>query len=290
LAKERLKLLSLKGKVIAITRPKEQARELAELISRLGGKPYVVPTVEIKPLRDRRPITEFVNNVLNGQVEYVIFMSVNGVTSLIDSLEKMEQKDVFLKELNKAMIVAIGPKTEGRLKDYGIEVNLVSLQHSSEGIVESLRKMDIQGKNVAILRSSIANDYLRLELEKIGANVLEFLAYESTPPSDDSKVLVFLNDLFKGKIAAITFTSSSTAQNLFKIAAEHALAEKFRSYLEKTVVVAIGSTTQRSLEQLGAKVDVVPKEYTIEAMMKALVSYMQKNNAGGQSEKGSKTV
>jgi uroporphyrinogen III methyltransferase/synthase len=279
LAQKRLKHLSLKGKVIAITRPKKQARELAELVSKLGGKPYVVPTVEIKPLLDRQPITEFVNNVLNKRVDHVIFMSVNGVTSLIDSLEKMEQKDSFLKELNGAMIVAIGPKTERKLEEHGIEANLVSPKHSSEGIVESLKKMDMEGKTVAVLRSSIANNYLRRELEKMGANVLEFPAYESAPPSDDSKVLVFLNDLFKGKIDAITFTSSSTAQNLFKIAGEHVLAEKFKNSLQKTIVTAIGSTTQGSLEELGIKVDVVPKEYTIEAMMEALVRYMQKNNA-----------
>lgn len=279
MAQKRLKHLSLKGKVIAITRPKKQARELAELVSKLGGKPYVVPTVEIKPLLDRQPITEFVNNVLNKRVDHVIFMSVNGVTSLIDSLEKMEQKDSFLKELNGAMIVAIGPKTERKLEEHGIEANLVSPKHSSEGIVESLKKMDMEGKTVAVLRSSIANNYLRRELEKMGANVLEFPAYESAPPSDDSKVLVFLNDLFKGKIDAITFTSSSTAQNLFKIAGEHVLAEKFKNSLQKTIVTAIGSTTQGSLEELGIKVDVVPKEYTIEAMMEALVRYMQKNNA-----------
>ena len=270
--------MSLKGKVIAITRPKKQARELAELVSRLGGKPYVAPTVEVKPLRDKHPITEFVNKVLNGRVDYVIFMSVNGVTSLIDSLEKLEQKNGFLKELNRAMIVAIGPKTERKLEEHGIEANLVSPKHSSEGIVESLKKMDMEGKTVAVLRSSIANNYLRRELEKMGANVLEFPAYESAPPSDDSKVLVFLNDLFKGKIDAITFTSSSTAQNLFKIAGEHVLVEKFKNSLQKTIVTAIGSTTQGSLEELGIKVDVVPKEYTIEAMMEALVRYMQKNN------------
>ena len=266
--------MSLKGKVIAITRPKKQARELAELVSRLGGKPYVAPTVEVKPLRDKHPITEFVNKVLNGRVDYVIFMSVNGVTSLIDSLKNLEQKNGFLKELNRVMIVAIGPKTEGKLKEYGVETNLVPLQHSSEGIVESLRKMDLKGKTVAILRSSIANTYLRQELEKIGANVLEFPAYESAPPSDDSKVLIFLNDLFEEKIDAITFTSSSTAQNLFKIADEHVPSKKFRDCLEKTVVVAIGSTTQRSLEELGVKVDVVPNEYTIEAMIEALARYM----------------
>jgi uroporphyrinogen-III synthase len=75
---------------------------------------------------------------------------------------------------------------------------------------------------------------------------------------------------------------------LFKIAGEHALAERFRNCLKKTVVAAIGSTTQRSLEELGVKVDVVPREYTIEAMMEVLVHYMQKNDGKWMDGKGSK--
>ena len=184
--------------------------------------------------------------------------------------------DLLLKrsaEIIEANALDISAGRDSGLSDALID--RLTLDHSRlEGIVENLRKMDLQEKTVAILRSSIANTYLRQELEKIGANVLEFPAYESAPPSDDSKVLIFLNDLFEEKIDAITFTSSSTVQNLFKIADEHAPSKKFRDCLEKTVVVAIGPTTQRSLEELGVKVDVVPNEYTIEAMIEALARYM----------------
>lgn len=266
--------MSLKGRVVAITRPEKQARVLAELVSRSGGKPYVAPTVEIKPPRNRRPIKEFVNKVLSRQIDFVIFMSANGVTRLIKSLENSELKNKFLRELSRVTVVAVGPKTGRELKNRGIEANLVPPKYSSKGIVESLKKIGLRGKNVAIPRSNKAGAYLRRELEKMDANILEVPVYQSVPPSDESKVLDLIYDLLAGEIDAITFTSSSTAQNLFKIASKHTLTEKLRNGLKKTIVVVIGPTTQRTLEELGLRVDVMPREYTIEGMMKALVSYM----------------
>ena len=44
--------MSLKGKTLVITRPEGQAGELASLISALGGVPRIVPTVEIRPLKN----------------------------------------------------------------------------------------------------------------------------------------------------------------------------------------------------------------------------------------------
>jgi uroporphyrinogen III methyltransferase/synthase len=266
--------LSLKGKVIAITRPEKQAHELAELVSKLGGKPYVVPTVEIKPPRNRRSITQLINKILNEQMDFVIFMSVNGVTSLIESSENLVSKAKFIEKLDRAIIVAVGPKTRRELEKHGVKVDIVPLKYSSEGIAESFKKLNITGKTVAIPRSSKSSMYLTQELEKLGANVLEVPIYECALPTDRSKVLAFINDLLKGEIDVVTFTSSFTARNLFKIASEYALTDEFRECLAKPVIAAIGPTTQRTLEELGVKVDVVPKEYTIEAMMDAVVRYV----------------
>ena len=244
------------------------------MVSRWGGRPYVAPTVEIKPPRNRRLIKDFVKRVLSRQIDFVIFMSANGVTELIKSLENSELKNKFVRELSRVKVVAVGPKTGRELRNRGIEANLVPPKYSSKGIVESLEKIGLQGKNVAIPRSNKAGTYLRRELEKMDANILEVPVYQSVLPSDESKVLDLIYDLLAGEIDAITFTSSSTVQNLFEIASKHALAEKLRNGLKKTIVVVIGPTTQRTLKKLGLRVDVMPKEYTIEGMMKALVSYM----------------
>ena len=53
--------MSMKGKTIAITRPKAQAEKLAEIIIEKGGIPCIVPTVEIVPMKDLSLLKEFSN-------------------------------------------------------------------------------------------------------------------------------------------------------------------------------------------------------------------------------------
>lgn len=266
--------MSLKGKVVAITRPKKQTYELTKLISKLGGKPYVVPTVEIKPQRNKRLITQLFNKILNEQTDFLIFMSVNGVISLIGCLEKIRLKAKFLNKMSKTTIITVGPKTRIELEKHGIKVNLVPKKYSSEGIVEILKKMDLREKTAVIPRSNRSRGYLTQELKKLGANVLEVPIYKCTPSADDSKILAFINDLLNGKIDVVTFTSSFTAINLFKKACEHISADDLRKCLRKAVIAAIGPVTQKTLEELGIKVDVIPRKHTIEAMMDSLVHYI----------------
>jgi len=268
--------MSLKGKTVAITRPEAQARELVQIISRLGGKPYVAPTVEIRLPESIRQLKGLIHKIIRGEVDYVIFMSVNGVAGLIEASEKAGLKTELLKELNRTKVMAVGPKTKTVIRNYGIRVALTPLKFSSEGIIEKLRSVNLHGKTVAIPRTRGVDPYLRGKLEEMGAHVLETSVYESTSPSDESKMLNLLNDLFNGKIDVITFTSSATARNLFKTADKHGLGSRLQSCLRgKIIVTAIGPVTQKTLEDLGARVDVVPKEYTVDAMMEELINYLR---------------
>lgn len=277
--------LSLKGKTVAITRPEKQAGKLAELISRLGGTPYLVPTIEIKPQRNERLVLRLLNRILYEQIDFLIFMSVNSVTILVEYLEKLGLKDNFLKKLNKTGIIAIGPKTEKELKKHRIKVDIVPPTYTSEGIIESLKKMGLQKKTAVILCSNRSRRYLAQELKKHGARILEVPIYECTPPADPSKVLAFINALRRGEIDIVTFTSSSTAINLVKIASQHIPVDDLRKILGKTVIAAIGPVTRRTLEDLGVKVDVMPKDYTIEAMVDSLVNHVSRiKNISEQDE------
>jgi uroporphyrinogen-III synthase len=266
--------LSLYGKIVAITRPEKQAKELAELVSKLGGTPYLVPTIEIKPHRDERLVSRFLNRILREQIDYLIFMSVNSVTFLIEYLEKSGLKDEFLKKIEESRVIAIGPRTQREPKKYGIRVDAVPSTYTSEGIVESLKKMDLREKTTVILCSNRSRRFLSHGLRKLGARIIEVPIYECVPPADCSRILEFINALQRGEIDIVTFTSSSTAINLFEIASQHIPVDDLIKNLERAVIAAIGPVTRRTLENLGVKVDVMPKEYTIEAMVDSLLSHV----------------
>ncbi|MCW4032714.1 MAG: uroporphyrinogen-III synthase [Candidatus Bathyarchaeota archaeon] len=262
--------MSLRGKVIAITRPEKQANELTDTISRFGGKPYKVPTIVIKPSLSDNLIKRFTEKIHNEQVDFLIFTSVNGVKILMDYLKPNLE---FRKKIEKTTIIAIGPKTKKELEENKIKVNLVPESFSSEGIIKELKNIDVRNKTVVIPRSMEGGEYLVEELKSLGAKVTEIPIYECIVPSDHSKVSVFIKDLIQKRIDVITFTSPSTAQNLFKLSVKFISIGDLRKLLNGIVVVAIGPTTKGALKELGINTDLMPSKYTIEAMLDSIIQH-----------------
>lgn len=261
---------SLRGKVVAITRPEGQAKETAELVERLGGTPYIVPMIEISFQMNRQEILDFIHGITRGDFDLLIFLSVNGVRSLFSTAQEVGLAGNLSEEMTRVQVIAIGTRTSQELRSQGVETAVVSNRQGSEGLLEILEEFQLDGLRVGIPRSSRADEALKEELEARGAFVREIIAYESNIPSDKSRATRFLIDLSRGDIDAVTFTSASTARNLFTIAQEDGSAQTLRESLGNTRVAAIGPMTRKALESLGIEVDTIPERHSIEAMLMAL--------------------
>jgi uroporphyrinogen-III synthase len=261
----------LRGRVVAITRPERQSRGIAELVESLGGVPQLAPTVEIRPPEDRGRVEEFIRGVARGELDLLIFLSVNSVGSLFRVADDAGLSDDLSKSLEDVTVVAIGGKTLDALKRYGVEVKIVPDDQSSRGVLESLDKTDLEGLPIGMPRSSKADGALKRVLEAKGAAVREVTAYESGLPSDITPALGLIKALGRGDVDAVTFTSASTGRNLFEIANAHGLTAELEEGLRGTAIAAIGPATGEALKELGVRVDVLPGEHSTEALIGALV-------------------
>jgi uroporphyrinogen-III synthase len=106
---------NLKGKVIAITRAESQAEETADLIERMGGKPYIIPVLEFKMPQDLSPIRNFIEDLQRGKADYTVFMSVNAVRFLLKEAEILGLTQHLYDGLEKTKIIAVGPRTAEEL-------------------------------------------------------------------------------------------------------------------------------------------------------------------------------
>jgi uroporphyrinogen-III synthase len=265
---------TLKGKTIAITRPRGQAEEVAEMIEKKGGKTYFMPAIEIKGPSDLSPIKKFIGELQKGEVDYVIFMSVNGVKYLLDAAESLGQYDETVAGLKSTMTMAVGPRTAQELKTYKIQVNLVPPKYTSEGILQTLRHLDVSGKTIRIPRTSTASPALKETLIEMGALVQEVYVYETVLPVDQNLREKFFQDLTAEKIDAIVFGSTSCVKNLFQMLSDWISSEKLRDLMNKKVtVVAIGPVTADALVEMGVKVDVMPDRHLFEEAVAALARY-----------------
>ncbi|MBI2938264.1 MAG: uroporphyrinogen-III synthase [Thaumarchaeota archaeon] len=267
----------LEGRTVVITRPKHQADDLAQIVIRLGGKPRIAPTVEIGPVSNLEEVQEPFKLIVSGGADLIVFMSQNGVISFVALVERLDMKEKMLQALSKMQVVAIGSKTKTRLEEQGIRVDITPDDFSSNGLVDTLLTLDLDGKVIVLPRTDKPTDYLNVKLAERQVKVVQFPVYETRIPSDVVEVLHLIRDILLGEVDIITFTSSATAQNLMRIADTYRAADRLRKALnEKTLVVSIGPMTEKTLRGLGVEVHVTPTEYTIEAMMNAVDAYFVK--------------
>jgi len=267
-------ILNLKGKVIAITRAEVQAEETADLIERMGGKPYIIPVLEFKMPEDLSPIREFIEVLQGGRADYTFFMSVKAVSFLLKEAEILGLTARLYGGLEKTRIIAVGPRTAEELMRHNVHVDLIPEKYSSEGVVQALGRLSLRGKSVFIPRARGASPTLRNNLESIGAFVKEIYVYEQQIPMNYGKAKAFIERLESGKIDAIVFGSSQSVKNFLQVMGAFLTYDSLREILKRSLIVAIGPETAKTLRESGLRVDLVPEAYTFREALAALARYL----------------
>ena len=288
--------MSLAGSTVAITGSR-RASELAHLVTSFGGRPYLAPTVGIEASQDISKEAEFfINKILEERVDYVVFMTGPGVYSLMSAAKNLRIEKKFAEALQKTTVIARSLKPKIALTNHGIKTDIIPEENTAEGIAKLLKSFSMAGRNVAVLwhgsYSPLLKDELHavgaqvfesstyrysLELKESGARILEMMGFKSIPP-DEAKVVKLIEDISKGLIDAITFTSPPSVHDLFKIAEAYSLREQLQYTLNKEViVVAVGPSTMKALDENHVHVDVIPKVYKMGPMIKSLSDYLSQD-------------
>lgn len=253
------------GRRIVVTRSREQAGELVDLLEERGAEAIEAPTIRIAPPEDTEALDRACANA--GKYDWIIFTSANGVDAFMERL--VAGFDV--RDLKGVRICAVGPTTAERIERYGVRVALTPEESRAEGIVEALAATGaIAGQTFLLPRADIAREVLADQLRESGADVSEVVAYRTLLAGGerdaDHDVYRMLLDR---QIDAVTFTSASTVKNFAKIYGEEQAAD----LLNKTVVASIGPVTAEAAQQLGIQTTVMPSAYTVKDLVDALVEH-----------------
>jgi len=257
----------LAGRRIVVTRARKQAGGLAQRIEALGGEVIEFPTIEIQPPASFADLDRAVRQI--DAYRWIIFTSVNSVTPFLERL-KMAGKAVT--DLRGAKVAAIGAETAKRLEEAGVAVALIPTRFQAEGILESLDQTALAGKRVLIPRAAKARDVLPATLREWGATVDVVEAYRTVAPAFDATAMV--RRLQAGNIDMITFTSSSTVSNFVQLCGGESLA----TLAGAAVIASIGPITAKTIEELGGRVAVMAREFTIDGLVTAMIDYFSGNS------------
>jgi uroporphyrinogen III methyltransferase/synthase len=250
----------LLGKKIVVTRARAQASDLLELLSELGAECLECPTIKIEPPEDYTPLDRAIKNL--STYDWVIFTSVNGVAFFFERLFAAG-KDA--RAFNNLQTATIGPATEKKLFDFGLNSDIVPESYRAESVVKAFGSMDIEGNKILLPRAEEARP------TKMGAAVDEIPVYRTAAVDSDGDQL--LNQLDKKSIDMITFTSSSTVKNFKDLIP----SKKFKTLLQDVIIASIGPITTDTASELGFDVHITAESYTIPGLCEAILHYYAKN-------------
>jgi uroporphyrinogen III methyltransferase / synthase len=257
------------GKSILVTRPREAAAELTDMLESLGAQAIEAPMIRILPPDDYGPLDEACA-VINT-FDWVVFTSGNAVDAFMQRLTRTGRD---LRALGGVRLCAVGPATTERLAGYGLKVDLVPHEYKAETLAHALSQSgDVRGLRIFLPRADIGREVVAEELRKHGAVVSEAVAYRTViAEAEREGEPDIYRMLLDRRIDVVTFTSASAVRSFVKLLG----AEPAADLLRTTVVASIGPVTAEAAAQYNIATTIIPAQYTIPALVNAIVEYYAK--------------
>lgn len=244
------------GKTVLVTRARAQASALTARLEELGADVVEMPAIELVEPDDKYAALDEAIGELETY-DWLIFTSANGVDRFFRRL-KVCGKDS--RKLARAKLCAIGSATADRLAEYGLLADTVPKEYRAEGIIESLRDLK-PGSKILITRAQVAREILPEKLREMGCQVTVAPAYKTVAADGDPQPVIAA--LKEGKIDIVTFTSTSTVDNLVNILGDANL-------LATAKVAVIGPVTGEACARNGIKITAMAEKYTIPCLVETI--------------------
>jgi uroporphyrinogen III methyltransferase/synthase len=259
------------GKTALVTRSRDQASRLVDLLNAAGARCLEVPTIEIRPPADFAALDAALQHL--SRYEWVIFTSANGVRAFMDRLFHLGQD---VRVLGRARFAVIGPATAEALRGYGLVADVVPDTFRAEGLLSVLEPKLLGGRRILLARAEQARDVLPEGLVKLGVKVDVVPVYRAVPPASVPPEAA--GALAAGRVDILTFTSSSTVHNFAGLVGK----DQFQQLAARGTVASIGPITSATLSEYGITPQIEPKDYTIPALAEAIVEYFEGQVSGKQ--------
>jgi uroporphyrinogen-III synthase len=255
----------LQGTRVLVTRPRAQARQLAQRIEDAGGSAVLLPSIEIAGPADETTLNEVIDRLPSFDI--AIFISPNAVHQALHAID--ERIGGLPKNLR---IGAVGAGTARALTEQGNPVDIAPQTHfRSETLLLADELQDVAGKRVVIFRGVGGRTLLADTLRQRGAEVEYAESYQRLRPDTDTSSIE--NDWANGLIDIVVLSSVEGLENLHAM-----LGDKGRALLRETPAVVISPRMLAACDRLGLKLTVVASEASDEGIVDAIRTWRRTKN------------
>lgn len=229
-----------------------RANEMAELIRRQGGEPFVAPSMREVPIKNNSEAFAFAEKLFAGGFDMMILLTGVGTRALNKVLATRYPEQRFAEALRGLTVVARGPKPAAALREMQVPV---TVQVPEPNTWRELL-VAIEGrpeKRIAVQEYGRSNTELLHALHARGAEVTPVRVYQWDLPEDTGPLKEAADRLLKKEADVVLFTTSIQASHLFQLG-----GPALREALDQVVIASIGPTTTEALEEFGLHPDLEP--------------------------------
>ena len=267
---------TLKGAVIAQFESR-RASELENLIRRHGGNPWSAPALSEEPIGAGPSERAAIDRLASGDFDIVVLLTGVATRRLLDEATIVGHLDEARRALERATIVARGPKPVFALRQHELKPTHIAPEpNTTKELLDTLAEIPVTGKRVLILSAGEPFVEPAASLQARGAHPVEVQLYRwALTPNDRERVGETIRELIGGRIDAALFTTQVQVRHLFEVAAQIGETERLVDALRNAVVVgAVGPTCAAALRERGIEPDVLPNHPKMGHLVVALVKYL----------------
>ena len=234
-----------------------RAEEMATLIRKQGGEPFVAPSMREVALEEQEEAFDFGARLLRGEFDGVILLTGVGTRLLWKTLVIRYAEEELKAALRRATIVVRGPKPSAALRELGLAADvLVPEPNTWRELLETMKARPEQ--RLALQEYGKSNTELIAGLRAQGREVTPVRVYGWDLPQDTGPLSAAAARLIAGQIDVVLFTTSMQMVNLMRIAADEGIEQQVLEALESAFIGSIGPTTTETLEEYGITPDFEP--------------------------------
>jgi uroporphyrinogen-III synthase len=261
----------LAGYTIGITAARRR-EELGSALERRGATVVYGPAIQLIPLVDDTQLRAATERCLTAPLDYVIATTGIGFRGWLDAAETWGTAGALVGALDRALILARGPKARGAVRAAGLREAWSPESESSHEVVDHLlAHHQLAGRRIAVQLHGEPSPELVDPLWAAGADVIELPVYRWAPPADEQPLRRLIEAAARTEIDCVTFTSAPAAANFLRTADAAGHGAALRAALQDAVLcVAVGPVTAQPL--VGADVPVVqPERHRLGALVREVV-------------------
>lgn len=238
----------LSGWRVLVTRPVEQAQDLAEALATAGATPIIYPAIALAAPDSWDAFDEAVQRI--GSYTWLVVTSPSAVRFALGRAPELARR---LSSTTTPRVAAVGRQTARALEERGISAALVPDDQRQEGLTAAFAAL-APGTRLLFPQAAGGRELLRDVLTARGCTVDVVPVYRTVPATLTAPPPPFDAVMFASPSAVRAFATSP-----------------FRSTLNDRIICVIGPTTETAARSLGLPVHAVAAAPSVTALVEAAV-------------------